>query len=159
MTVTTRMIRLPRAASLRAERIAPLVFYMWWKLHAVFLLIRDLINSSQEYLIGSFRLYVNVDMWRHVKAPAPLRPLATVNRSVDNVKSVGLELKICTLTSERSGTTDCRDQWAEPWAEPWAERRNVTSCLSSAPSSTGYCQRPHRLWTTWNRSLLSLRFG
>ena len=43
---------------------------------------------------------------------------------------------MCTLTSERSGTTDCRDQWAE--------QRHVTSCLSSTPSSTGYCQRRHR---------------
>ena len=76
--------------------------------------------------LGSFRLYVNVDMWRHVEAP-PLRPLATVNRSVDNVKSVGLEFKICTLTIVNA----------------WAERRNVTSCLSSAPSSTGYWRR-HR---------------
>ena len=40
--------------------------------------------------------------------------------------------------------------------DQWAERRNVTSCLSSAPSSTGYCQRPHRLWTTWN--MLSVRW-
>ena len=32
-----------------------------------------------------------------------LRPLATVNRSVDNVKSVGLEFKICTLTIDQFG--------------------------------------------------------
>ena len=34
----------------------------------------------------------------------------------------------------------------------------VTPCLSSAPSSTGYCERRHR-WKTWNRSVWSSRFG
>ena len=89
--------------------------------------------SNREFLIVRERRHVMPCL---SSAPSSTGYCERHHQSVDDVKSVGLEFKICTLTSERSGTTDCRDQWAE--------RRHVTSCLSSAPSSTGYCQRRHR---------------
>ena len=81
--ITTRMIWSSRAASLHAERIAPLVFYMT-NCMQFFLLIRDLINSSREFL---FRLDEQPAKCPGKMPTRILRLLAVSNTTKEGVKS------------------------------------------------------------------------